>query len=159
MTDGSAELLRLALELEADLQSAGERALKLEGWTSREAIGDEAFIAATLLHHFYTALEAGLTRVAAVLEGGAPAGPDSHARLLRHATAELPGIRPAILAPQDWEPLREPLEFRHLYRHAYGVTLRPERLRELAQSVVRSWPGVRRRLEAFRRFVEQCAAG
>jgi hypothetical protein len=44
----------------------------------------------------------------------------------------------------------ELLEFRHFMRHAYGVSLRPHRLSDLADRLVAVDPSVRAELDAFR---------
>lgn len=152
-----AELLRLAAELRSDLVSAADRAQALQRWVDRLAQGDDAYIPAGLLHHFYTAIEAAARRAVVAFDGSAPAGPDSHARLLEASTVEIPGVRPEIFPLALREPLRELLDFRHLYRHGYGVSLDPERVQTLARRAVGLWPKLAAALEAIARFAEGCA--
>jgi len=156
---GRPELLRLASELRADLASADERALGLSGWTDRLAVGDEAYVPAGLLHHLYTAIEAAARRAVLTFDGSVPGGSDSHARLLEAASVEVAGIRPALFSAASRERLRELLDFRHLYRHGYGIAFDAERIRDLARRATALWPQVRGELEAMARFAESCGHG
>ncbi len=142
------EWLRLETELEADLAAAEALASALAPWARAEAAERDVLIPAALLHHLYTAIERILARLAIAFEGSEPAGPDSHRRLLALAGAEVRGVRPAWLPAEQLEPLRDLLAFRHLFRHGYGATYRPARLRELAELATNHWPALRRALDA-----------
>jgi hypothetical protein len=153
-----AEWLRLEAELTADIAAASALAQALAPWATTEASEREVLIPAALLHHLYTAIERVLSRLALAFEGSEPMGPDSHRRLLNLAGAEVRGVRPAWLPAQQVEVLRDLLGFRHLFRHGYGATYRPERLRELAALAVRHWPDIHRSLDAARATVAALAA-
>ena len=46
-------------------------------------------------------------------------------------TLEIPGVRPALWPDALVQPLRELRAFRHVFTHAYDLTLDPEKLRLL----------------------------
>ncbi|MDE2051005.1 MAG: hypothetical protein KGJ72_08305 [Gammaproteobacteria bacterium] len=97
------------------------------------------------LARFYTVLERMLEGICEAFENHFERDGDWHERLLTRLSLTLPGLRPAFLPETSVEKLRELKRFRHLIRHAYDLTLREERLRELAQfcveadSAVRAW--------------------
>lgn len=97
------------------------------------------------LARFYTVLERMLEGICEAFENHFEHDGDWHERLLTRLSLELPGLRPAFLPKTAVEKLRELERFRHLIRHAYDLTLREERLRELARfatetdSAMRSW--------------------
>jgi hypothetical protein len=84
---------------------------------------------------FYTVLERMLENICKAFENHFDRHGDWHEKLLSRLMLELPGLRPAFL-PQDMlAQLRELKRFRHLIRHAYDLTLREDRLRELVTIV------------------------
>jgi len=84
------------------------------------------------LHSYYTIVESTIVRVIVALEGRTPAsGLASHAELLREATRPLPGIRPALFAPDRKEGLDELRRFRHFFRHAYALDIQFSKLRRV----------------------------
>lgn len=94
--------------------------------------------AAVALHHAYGAIESIMTRVARLLEGGAPSGPDWHQELLDSMALAIDGIRPQVLSSETVAALRQLLAFRHFFRHAYSAPLRADRLavlRDIAEQV------------------------
>jgi len=73
--------------------------------------------------------------------------------LLADAALAIPGLRPALFPPDvlpDWDAA---LRFRHFLRHAYVVTLDPERLRanvaRLAQAATATEPWLEAVLQAL----------
>jgi hypothetical protein len=88
------------------------------------------------LHHAYGAVEGLMLRIARVLEGSEPTGPDWHAALLHDMALEIPGVRPALFAQDRIDPLRRLLGFRHFFRHAYVMSLDGDRLDELRRVVI-----------------------
>lgn len=152
-----AELIRLAAELAADLTVLDEIASELAPFAARAATDPEVLIPAALLHHYYTAIERMLSRLAVGLEGSEPGGPDSHRRLLTLAGIEVSGVRPAWFDAGQIDSLRELLGFRHLFRHGYGTRLRAERVRELAALATGLWPSLRKSLESARELVARMA--
>lgn len=90
--------------------------------------GPESAFVALALDHAYQALEQILIAVERALRLPERSGERWHRALLADATRSLPGIRPALIAPEselEWEYL---LGFRHFLRHAYAADLDPERL-------------------------------
>lgn len=80
------------------------------------------------LHHTFGAVEAALSRLARVLEGSLPEGPDSHRALLEAMALDIEGVRPAVLSGPSLALLRRLLAFRHFFRHAYAVAFEAAQL-------------------------------
>jgi hypothetical protein len=96
------------------------------------------------LARFYTVLEKSFERVCTACENHFVKDQDYHERLFQRITLDLPGLRPAFVPRDALDSLRELKGFRHLVRHAYDLTLRPERLAELATAadlVASRYPG------------------
>jgi len=124
-------LIILERELAADfvvLRSASASAnRRLQG-----RAGGYAEAAAYELARFYTVLEKALERVCMAFENHFEKRQDYHERLLQRMSLDLPGLRSAFIPPESHDALRELKGFRHVDRHAYDLTLRPDRLKELA---------------------------
>jgi hypothetical protein len=98
-----------------------------------------------------------LERVALEMNGGLPAGPDSHATLLARMTRELPGVRPPVLRADTRKALDEYLRFRHLFRHRYGFELEWDRLRPLLERIGSVMIALSADLRAFADTLEELA--
>ena len=85
------------------------------------------------LARFYTVLERMLENVCAAFENHFERDGDWHEKLLTRVSLDLPGLRPALIPESAVGSLRELKRFRHLIRHAYDLTLREDRLRELVE--------------------------
>lgn len=94
------------------------------------------------LARFYTVFERMLEGICEAFENHFEHDGDWHERLLTRLALDLPGLRPAFLPEPAVEKLRELERFRHLIRHAYDLTLREERLRELVQYAIAADRGV-----------------
>lgn len=105
----SAQLRLLAGDLKADREDLdrilGEAAQSLEDLSSREPTYLEVRGAGDILHDLYNVVEHFFERVAVELDGALPAGPDSHAQLIRRMSRDAEGIRPAVID----EPMRSRL--------------------------------------------------
>ncbi len=110
-------------------------------------------VAAVGLHGWYTGLETALERVARAIDQRVPTGENWHRNLLSQCTAEIPGVRPAVLPRGLHVDLVEMLEFRHFFRHAYGVNLDVGRLRANADRLLRVCPDVATALDGFEQFL------
>lgn len=117
--------------------------------------GDEAYwdAVALNLHAFYTGVERVLEAIAREVDEAVPVGPEWHRDLLLQMAAELPGRRPAVLARETWLGLDDYRGFRHLVRNLYPFSLRPSRLRELAEGLPECYGRVEADLEAFLAFL------
>lgn len=85
------------------------------------------------LARFYTVLERMLENVCEAFENHFERDGDWHEKLLTRLSLDLLGMRPAFIPQSAVGSLRELKRFRHLIRHAYDLTLREDRLRELTQ--------------------------
>jgi hypothetical protein len=86
-------------------------------------------LVALSLDHAYQAFETILLRLER--SAGLPerTGRAWHTALLGDAAIAVTGLRPAVFPPEslaDWDAV---LRFRHFLRHAYVITLDPEKLR------------------------------
>lgn len=84
---------------------------------------------AAYLHQFYTGIESIFRRIALQIDSRLPGGEQSHLDLLNQMAQAQPGIRPALLTEPQRLVLRDYLQFRHFFRHAYGYQLRWAELR------------------------------
>ena len=112
---------------------------------------------ALLIHDFYTGLESIFERIAAEINSGYPRGPSSPPRLLRSMAMDVERVRPAVISRELFEELDELRKFRHFVRHAYGVPLRWERVREHLERIVRIYPELKKRLNDFLGFLSELA--
>lgn len=155
-------LLQLAADLRQELEALDrivtEAAQCVAQMGSRAPTSLELRGAGDIVHDYYNAVERYLERVAVEMNGGLPAGPDSHARLLQRMTRELPDVRPALLSTDVARRLDEYLRFRHLFRHRYGFELEWSRLEPLLSGISALSPDLRRELEVFEALVRELAA-
>jgi Rad3-related DNA helicase len=126
----AAGLTVLLRELAADTAVARDAAQKAEA-RLREQTPGHLEAAAYELTRLYNVIERMLERVCDAFENHFEKRGDYHERLLQRLALDLEGIRPALIPPDRLGDLRELKGFRHLVRHAYDLTLRPDRLAEL----------------------------
>ena len=84
------------------------------------------------LARFYNTFERMLERICDEFENHFDKRGDYHEKLLQRLSLSLEGFRPHFIPPEALNGLRELKGFRHLVRHAYDLTLRPDRLAELS---------------------------
>lgn len=85
------------------------------------------------LARFYTVFERMLENICEAFENHFERDGDWHERILTRLSLDLPGLRPALIPESAVASLRELKRFRHVIRHAYDLTLRQDRLRELTE--------------------------
>lgn len=117
---------------------------------SEMALGEWGAVAAVSLgiHNVYNGVEDILLSLANDVDGLVPKGPSMHQDVLDQMSAEIAGIRPAMLDPKLYESLSELKGFRHLVRHRYGFDLKTDKVQE----------NLHRAREAFPSFVEAIAS-
>ena len=93
---------------------------------------------ALYLHDFYQAIEQILTRITRTLNGFDTAGESWHIDLLRLASIEIEGLRPAVISESTRRDLDRYRGFRHYVRHDYDRDLMWDRM----QGLVESLPGI-----------------
>lgn len=96
------------------------------------------------VHNVYNGIEDILLSLANDVDGLVPTGPSVHQDILDQMSAEIAGIRPAVLDPQLCQTLGELKGFRHLVRHRYGFDLEAKKVEE----------NLDRTKDAFPTFVE-----
>jgi hypothetical protein len=158
-SDDAAIVRRLRAEIRADRDALAERCSEVEQFSSdTEPVPAERPGALALaLDRAYTAMESILDRVARTLEGGAPTGADWHRSLLRNASLDIEGVRPAILSAESEPALDELRRFRHFVRHAYAAPLDWPRVRRASQVWLDALPRVQDDLDAFETFLTKLA--
>jgi len=85
---------------------------------------------AAMLHSFYNGIENIFKRITLELGDPMPASGSWHKELLDGMTLPT-GNRGAVLSPQLRGRLKEYMEFRHVFRHAYTFDLRWDRIKTL----------------------------
>ena len=83
-----------------------------------------------MLHSFYTGIENIFKRIAIELDGAPPTGEAWHRDLL-NAMAQRTSNRPAVISELLRDQLRDYLEFRHVFRHAYSFQLKWRKMSSL----------------------------
>lgn len=115
-------------------------------------------LAAVALHGWYTGLEAILERIARAIDRSVPTGDTWHRDILSQGMAEVPGLRPAVLPAALKRDLLELLQFRHFFRHAYGINLDPARLCANAERLIATAPAVATALDVFESHLDATLA-
>lgn len=100
------------------------------------------------LNRAYNVLEKSFERICVAFENHFEKQGNYHDRLIERVSLDIPHLRPAFLPPTERAFVRELKGFRHVFRHAYDLQLRRDRLQELVAHAE----------EAARRFPEWLAA-
>lgn len=104
---------------------------------------------AAYLHEFYTGVESIFERIAVGLGEGLPRGQYWHVDLLDQMAEERAGVRPAVIDEPLRAHLKDYLDFRHFFRHAYGYTLEWSQLRWKAENLSATLTMLRDQLHVF----------
>lgn len=154
-----ADLARLQDEIAADRRAIArcreDLHEALAAWRSAAPDRAHLALAAVALHGLYSALESILERVGRILDGGVPSGETWHRDLLSQGMTEIPSVRPAVIPRALYPDLVALLEFRHFFRHAYGVDLDPAKLRDNLDRALSVGPDVDAALDAFDEFLSR----
>jgi uncharacterized protein YutE (UPF0331/DUF86 family) len=81
------------------------------------------------LHNLYSAFEDLFRIVANHFENQISDQTGWHKELLSRMKMQIEGIRPALISEPAYELLNELRGFRHVFRHAYGYELEPEKIK------------------------------
>jgi hypothetical protein len=106
-----------------------------------------------MLHSFYNGVENIFKRVAAHCDAGPPRGEDWHTALLEQMTRPTPA-RPAVLSESLAAALKRFLEFRHVFRQAYGMQLRWDRMAPGVRQCQATFDHLEAELDAFLKAIE-----
>jgi hypothetical protein len=127
----AAGLTVLMAELEADsavLANAASKAAQRIAETNPGHLEACAYELARVYNVFEQILE----RICQACENHFEKRGDYHEKLIQRLSLNLKGIRPAFIPAERVADIRELKGFRHVMRHAYDLSLRPDRLAELA---------------------------
>ena len=121
------DLQTLASELAADVAVA-VAAFDLAG--QRVVDGTPAGIdsAAHHLSRGYNVVEQMALRVAKAFENNVDDERGWHTELMRRLSIRIAGVRPPLFSDELRQPLQELRAFRHVFVHAYDLTIDPEKL-------------------------------
>ncbi len=154
------EYAALAARLRASLGDV-ERVVARAEVLSRRAqeTGDDGFWdgVALNLHGFYAGIEQVFEDIARTLEDSIPPGSAWHQALLLQMSAEVAGVRPAVVSSATRQCLDEYRSFRHIVRNVYTFNLRPARLQELVAGLRACQAAVTGDLNAFASFLDRMA--
>ena len=141
-----------------ELDRVAQRASR--AWASASTDPEDLYVDATALnvHGFYAGLERIFTLVAERIDGSLPGGPNWHQDLLRQMTAEMPGVRAAVLSPDLFPALDRYRGFRHVVRNVYAYVLDPRLVAVLIDDLPEASEYVRVQLAAFADVLETIAA-
>jgi uncharacterized protein YutE (UPF0331/DUF86 family) len=92
------------------------------------------------IHNIYNGIEDVLLSLAKDVDGLVPSGPTMHQDVLDQMSAEIGGIRPAVLDPGLYGSLTELTGFRYLVRHRYGFDLSAEKVQENVDRMKEAFP-------------------
>lgn len=106
------------------------------------------------LHGFYTGVEQMLEDIARTIDQSVPDGPQWHRDLVLQLSAGLAATRPVFLGLDTARCLDDFRSFRHVVRNVYTFSLRPARVRELAETVPDCYALVVRDVARFAAFLE-----
>lgn len=120
---------------------------------SGEPDGVEMAALASFLHSFYNGVENISKRVAVHLDGGPPRGETWHSLLLDSVARASEG-RPAVISEKLCKTLRDYLDFRHFFRHAYLFQLKWERMAPLVHAADDTFRQLEQELERFLSAIE-----
>ena len=87
-------------------------------------------------------------RTAVGLDGGVPGGAAWHIELLASMTKQTP-TRPAVISQALADRLKEYMDFRHFFRHAYSLVLRWEKMAPLVADCEPTFRQFKAELEEF----------
>ncbi len=141
MTHKEIEIILARINEELDNISLLMDELKSKGLPGEEdkvsIQGDSFFLRSigSILHDFYVAVENALRTICAEIDEKVPEGPQWHLLLLKQATYEISGIRPAVISKMTAQKLDKYRSFRHIFRNVYGFNLDSLRINELLQEL------------------------
>lgn len=152
--------LRLNVKLdrvEAEILKGGRNLENLDamGEVPRDELVEmRTGLIALRIHNIYNGMEQVWEDIALRIDGEKPDGEGTHAALLEQMMASSSN-RPAMITPDELAAYDDLRRFRHLFRHSYGIDLRPAEVLEKFLSIRETvWPGFLGSLEKLRSHLE-----
>jgi predicted nucleotidyltransferase len=133
----------------AALERTTEELIDLLANSAEPPTRTELRAVASILHEFYNGVESILERIAVYLGEDVLRGAYWHVDLLNQMAERKEELRPPVLTGPLRARLKEYLEFRHFFRHAYGYSLEWVKLRPLAEGMPATLENLRDQLHAF----------
>lgn len=109
----------------------------------------------SILNDFYSGVELIFERIAVQVDEELPHGQHWHADLLAQMNSKVPSLRPRVIDDQLWTPLKDDLDFRHVFQHAYGSRLKWEKMFPNVERMSKTLAMLRAQLDAFFTALEQ----
>ena len=110
----------LARRIRDELEEIAQVVQRVEtGWQKVQQSNDDYYLdgVGLNLHGFFSGLERIFELIATRIDGAKPTGENWHQALLQQMTAEVPGIRPAVISQATYNQLDEYRGFRHVVRN------------------------------------------
>jgi len=147
---------RIRAELE-ELACVVKRTVSI--WRQATTASDDYHVDAVALnlHGFYAGIERVFEVIADGIDETRPAGPHWHEETSRQLSAEITGVRPAVLSPETRDRLDRYRDFRHVVRNVYTYNLDAEQIDVLIKQLPDTMSRVSEELQAFAGFLEQCS--
>ena len=128
-------------------EEAGKRPDK--GWDY-----DQLIVVAYHLHNLYNAFENIFLNIATAFENSIEELGRWHAQLLERMKLDVSPLRPAVIDTAAYDALDELRRFRHVFRHAYSITLDADRLDLVLRKAAKLRNLYRRQMDAFDHFLQ-----
>jgi hypothetical protein len=105
------------------------------------------------LHAFYSGVERIFEDIARTIDASLPIGPDWRVDLPTQMAADLLPVRPAVISRETRACLDSYRGFRHIVRNVYTFSLRPSRIKELAEELPVCFAFVSNDFDKFAAFI------
>ena len=150
-------LTRVRAEVQTHLEELGHIVSEANSYAAGADEGDLLRLRAfgSLLHDFYTGVEAIFQIVADEVDGSRPTSSDWHRRLLSGMAAELPEVRPPVISRNLESLLDEYRGFRHIFRNVYGRRLTWHRMKPLVEALPHTFEQLKTELSTFFAAIEK----
>lgn len=111
------------------------------------------------IHNVYNGIEDVLLSLANDVDAFVPRGSTLHQDILDQMSAEVAGLRPALLSRDLYRSLGELKGFRHVVRHRYGFDLDAERVGENLARLRWSFPAFVEAVKALEASLDRDTSG
>ena len=118
---------------------------------------DQLVVASYQLHNLYNAFENIFLNIATAFENSIDELGRWHAQLLERMRLDVSPLRPAVIDAAAYDALDELRRFRHVFRHAYSITLDADRLALVLRKAERLRTLYPAQIDAFDQFLQNLA--
>lgn len=154
--------LALAGRIRQELKEVAQVVERTEKiWQHAQHATDDYHVdaAALNMHGFYAGIERVLEMIADTVDQSKPSDANWHQEILRQMTAEIPGVRPAVLSTDARNKLDIYRGFRHVVRNVYTFNIDPAQVELLVQNLQNTMQIASAELLQFADTLEEIADG